>query len=806
MRYMTLQRRLFLVIAGLVLVLTIFLTATSTVYFRSALLDHAEHDGEAIAQIIARNLELVDDVPDAAEAVIGEMMIGQARIAAHMVAIAEQIAGMDADAINARLLDIASSTAIAEFWITDETGSAYLRSEPDVEFVFSPDPVIQPQASAFWPLIENAVDEVIQPTQPRQIDEQRFKYAGVAGVDGSRIVQVGLNSAFVDELELALGPANLLSTIRDVEVINAVWLVDSMANLQAAVIQDETRDSALSSADMLRLEGTLETGDGSTYIDDGELFVLHSYGEGEASGAIMVAISLEDVRADIAAVLQFTLVFALVAVAIGLLAANIIAQWLVRPLNDLTTAAETMAKGEWEQALPVDRKDEIGTLAAAFSNMAGQLRGMVDSLEERVIQRTRDLQAATQTTYQLSADLQVAHEVATMPMGELGVDGYIEKVLTFLRQRLNLYAVILLVPGRDAQMLLLKTAVDSDDHVYRLQEVQSISVESTTSIAAMAARLRETVNVDDVSDSAMYLHVDLFPRTASETAVPMIVDGHLVGVLDVQTEVRRSFSEDTVRVLEIVAQQIALILNVASQSNIALEAQTQTQEVTLVSSLDTGENLRLPLYSMIHNFETMLDGVWGPVEGPQADALRDMLTNGDHLLAQINELVGVSRIELEGRRLFIEDVNLTRALRDAQRLGETLAAARDLTFAIDYPDDLPPVWADERRVRQILNRLVIGALDVTDEGTVTLQVAASADHITVVLEDGGRTLSDYDLEVLEASTQPRPVEGRSVNPVVLLRFTRDYITAQGGAFHVENLPEGGKRVTLTLLVSANHNA
>ena len=73
---------------------------------------------------------------------------------------------------------------IAKFLITDENGRAYLTSE-DFIFAFDPDPERQPQASAFWPLLEGEAEVVIQEAQKREVDDEGFKYVGVAGVDGA---------------------------------------------------------------------------------------------------------------------------------------------------------------------------------------------------------------------------------------------------------------------------------------------------------------------------------------------------------------------------------------------------------------------------------------------------------------------------------------------------------------------------------------------------------------------------------------------------------------------------------------------
>ena len=127
-----------------------------------------------------------------AEDIVARHMVAEALLAAHLVAIAER-AGMSSDEINAILKEVADKSAIDEFWITDQQGRAYLTNQ-DLTFTFDPDPARQPQASAFWPLLEGAAEVVVQDAQKREIDDRVFKYVGVAGVDGPRIVQVGVSA------------------------------------------------------------------------------------------------------------------------------------------------------------------------------------------------------------------------------------------------------------------------------------------------------------------------------------------------------------------------------------------------------------------------------------------------------------------------------------------------------------------------------------------------------------------------------------------------------------------------------------
>ena len=146
------------------------------------------------------------DVARALDAMLDDQMTGQARIAAHVVAAAEA-AGHDPARVMETLSTVAATTVLDEFWVTDEEGSAYLTNVRDASgapmpFRFDPDPAVQPQASAFFPLLSSppGSDEAFaQGAQVREIDNEVFKYVGVAGVDRCRIVQVGNALAFEEQ-------------------------------------------------------------------------------------------------------------------------------------------------------------------------------------------------------------------------------------------------------------------------------------------------------------------------------------------------------------------------------------------------------------------------------------------------------------------------------------------------------------------------------------------------------------------------------------------------------------------------------
>ena len=120
--------------------------------------------------------------------------VAEAKLTAHYIAAALE-AGKSPDEINATLKEIADTSIITEFWVSDETGRVEFSNVSGLDFAFPIDPNAGTQAAPFADLLLGNRQVVTQEMQPREADGKPFQYVGVAGVDKPRIVQVGLEGS-----------------------------------------------------------------------------------------------------------------------------------------------------------------------------------------------------------------------------------------------------------------------------------------------------------------------------------------------------------------------------------------------------------------------------------------------------------------------------------------------------------------------------------------------------------------------------------------------------------------------------------
>ena len=99
--------------------------------------------------------------------------------------------------------------------------------------------------------------------------------------------------------------------------------------------------------------------------------------------------------------------FVLVAIALSIL----LARRLVRPIKRLQVAAEAIGAGAYDERIELDRRDELGALAAAFNQMAERVQELITGLERRVAERTKALEVASQHKSDFLANM--SHELRT---------------------------------------------------------------------------------------------------------------------------------------------------------------------------------------------------------------------------------------------------------------------------------------------------------------------------------------------------------------------------------------------------------
>jgi hypothetical protein len=331
---MTLQARTILMVTGL-LVVAVLSTATTLAWSaRRSLLDQKEYDGIVIAHLLARSALFAQQVPRDVETAIGDQMVVQATLAAHMVAIAGA-AGLSPDRINAHLRQITTQTALDEIWITDPNGHAYLRNRSNIDFTFSPDARRQPQAHVFWPLLTGQRRVVIQAARRREVDAEIYKYAGVAGIDQPRIVQVGYHATLLDRLRRQMGLERLVAELVTGGNLLAIRVVDGqLRTLAFGAARGQAVRRDLNEIDADDVRAAAREGHAISRLEGDALKVVAPAADphGRLIATTLIYLPTVQVRAEMRRKLQLAVAVAGVVLGIGVLMAVVLARRVTEPV------------------------------------------------------------------------------------------------------------------------------------------------------------------------------------------------------------------------------------------------------------------------------------------------------------------------------------------------------------------------------------------------------------------------------------------------------------------------------------------
>ena len=292
---MRLPVRVFLVMAALLGVTVVTISATMLYRNAHALQEEAQSAAIQTVELLSTQFAEIGEISLAnvartLDSALNDQMVAQARIAAHLVAAAEQT-GYQPSEILVILDEIVAGTALEEIWITDETGFTYLTTLRDQEgrrfrFTFDPDPMVQPQASKFYGLLDAAGNDYItQPAQVREIDKKVFKYVGVQGIDKPRIVEVG-NEIVLGEQEILIEAYT--STRADVSAVIEGILVQEMETQAlmlgslVAVMEDGGHPAASINATLEQI--TASSVIGAIAVTDGEGRGIYRSGNAATDG------------------------------------------------------------------------------------------------------------------------------------------------------------------------------------------------------------------------------------------------------------------------------------------------------------------------------------------------------------------------------------------------------------------------------------------------------------------------------------------------------------------------------------------
>ena len=240
--------------------------------------------------------------------------------------------------------------------------------------------------------------------------------------------------------------------------------------------------------------------------------------------------------------------------------------------------------------------------------------------------------------------------------------------------------------------------------------------------------------------------------------------------------------------------------------NLEEKVKKRTQELMKANKLKSelmailSHEFRTPLNAILSFTDLLYWELEGPINEQQKTDLKMIKESGLDLLNLINNVLDYSRIELGETELTLESIDIPLLVESMVSQLSTMATENNLKLYHDLPKELPPLVADEGKLRQILRNLIMNAIKFTDTGEIVLRVRYDDKKIIFSVQDTGIGISKEDQAVIfekfkqagEANTHRFGGSGLG------LSLVKDLVKLHGGEIWVDS--EIGKGSTFSFLI------
>jgi signal transduction histidine kinase/CheY-like chemotaxis protein len=318
-------------------------------------------------------------------------------------------------------------------------------------------------------------------------------------------------------------------------------------------------------------------------------------------------------------------------------------------------------------------------------------------------------------------ELETAAEIAKDSASTLSLDTLLNSIVYLLCSRFGYYHASIFLVDEDREYAVIQESTGTAGRElkaihYRLQL-------GSKSVIGQCTELGKPIVLNDVTRSDLFIANPLLPNTHSEMGIPLISNNQVIGALDIQATEHNAFVEENVRVLSILADQIAVAIKNARSYELTQLALTKMEEADRLKSqflANMSHELRTPLNSIIGFSRVILKGIDGPINDIQTQDLNAIYNSGIHLLNLINDILDLSKIEAGKMELTFTDVNINEVIDNVLSTAVGLIKDKPIKLVQNIEKNLPVVKADVTRIRQILLNLISNASKFTEEGNITI--------------------------------------------------------------------------------------
>jgi signal transduction histidine kinase/ABC-type sugar transport system substrate-binding protein/AraC-like DNA-binding protein len=289
-----------------------------------------------------------------------------------------------------------------------------------------------------------------------------------------------------------------------------------------------------------------------------------------------------------------------------------------------------------------------------------------------------------------------------------------------------------------------------------------------------------------------------WPETRARVVVPVHLGGQIMGLLDLHSHRATHRTREELDGLQLLADQLGISMRTAELYGEALEARATAEKADRLKTgllANVSHELRTPLNVILGYGRAALDALaGGAIDGAElGQDLAQIYRSGEHLLRLINDLLDLSRAEIDELDLLPETIDTYGFLSDVFRSSaDSFGTSGLVTWQLDLPPDLPPIEADPVRLRQVLLNLLHNAHKFTQSGQITLGAEVTPTELHLWVADTGAGIAgELQLQIFEPFVSADPRARRHEGIGLGLSISRRLVALHHGRMALESQPGGG---------------